>query len=47
VISEDEIMDMREIFELFDEDRSGYIDMEEVSNIMDGMGRSFLKTISS
>jgi Ca2+-binding EF-hand superfamily protein len=40
VLSEDEIKDMKEIFELFDEDRSGHIDMEELSKMMDGMGRS-------
>ena len=30
ILSADEIKDLKEVFELFDEDRSGNIDMEEL-----------------
>lgn len=34
ILSEQEIKEMKEIFELFDEDRSGFIDMEELGKMM-------------
>ena len=34
ILSEQEIKEMKEIFELFDEDRSGCIDMEELGKMM-------------
>ena len=35
-----QIKDLKDIFELFDEDASGHIDMEELGKMMDGLGRT-------
>ena len=45
ILSADEIKDLKEIFELFDEDRSRNIDMEELGKMMDGLGRKNLSKV--